>query len=306
MLHTRMRWLIAAVALVATLATTLLAGPALRSTRAASGPPPPYLALGDSVAFGFSPLVDPSDPHDFSGYPTPAARALKESLTNAACPGETSTHFIDSTSTNDNGCGAFRASYPLHVTYSGSQLAFADSFLRSHPTTQLVSINIGANDLFLLEKACGGSTTPAQIQCIQTGLSGMLQTLGANLTTIYSHIRTLDGYHNQLVALTYYSLNYSPANSTANSIITALNNVVAQATLAFGGKVADGFGAFEAIATAAFGFDSCAARLLIEVPSPPHTCNIHPSYPGDNGLESHADTGRDVLGQAIVKALRTD
>jgi hypothetical protein len=304
MLHTRMRWLIVAVALVATLATTLLAGPVLRSALAASNPPPPYLALGDSVAFGYSPLVDPSDPHNFSGYPTPAARALKESLTNASCPGETSSHFIDLTGP-DNGCGAFRANFPLHVAYSGTQLAFADSFLTSHPTTQLVSINIGANDLFLLEKACGGATTPAEIQCIENGLPTMLNTLAANLTIIYSHIRTVDGYHHQLVALTYYSLNYSSANSTANSIITALNHVVAQATLAAGGIVADGFGAFEAIATSAFGFDSCAAGLLIEVSSSPLTCNIHPSYPGDNGLESHADTGRDVLGQAIVNALPT-
>lgn len=296
MLHTRMRWLIVAVALVATLATTLLAGPALRSTLAASNPPPPYLALGDSVAFGYSPLVDPSDPHNFSGYPTPAARALKESLTNAACPGETSSHFIDLTG-SDNGCGAFRANFPLHVAYSGTQLAFADSFLTSHPTTQLVSINIGANDLFVLQRTCSGDIT-----CIGNGLPGMLKTLAANLTTIYYHIRTLDGYHNQLVALTYYSLNYSSANSTANSIIMALNNVVAQVTLAAGGKVADGYGAFAAIATAAFGFDSCAAGLLIEVSSSPLTCNIHPSYPSDNGFESHADTGRDVLGQAIVSA----
>jgi len=300
MLHTRMRWLIVAVALVATLATTLLAGPALRSTLAASNPPPPYLALGDSVAFGYSPLVDPSDPHNFSGYPTPAALALKESLTNASCPGETSSHFIDLTG-SDNGCGAFRANHPLHVAYSGTQLAFADRFLTSHPTTQLVSINIGANDLFVLQRTCSGNIT-----CIENGLSGMLNTLAANLTTIYYHIRTLDGYHKQLVALTYYSLNYSSANSTANSIIMALNHVVAQATLAVGGKVADGYGAFAAIATAAFGFDSCTARLLIEVSSSPLTCNIHPSYPRDNGLESHADTGRDVLGQAIVNALRTD
>jgi hypothetical protein len=296
MLHTRMRWLIVAVALVATLATTLLAGPALRSTLAASNPPPPYLALGDSVAFGYSPLVDPSDPHNFSGYPTPAARALKESLTNAACPGETSSHFIDLTG-SDNGCGAFRANFPLHVAYSGTQLAFADSFLTSHSTTQLVSINIGANDLFVLQRTCSGNIT-----CIENGLPIMLNTLAANLTTIYSHIRTVDGYHNQLVALTYYSLNYSSANSTANSIIMALNNVVAQVTVAAGGKVADGYGAFAAIATAAFGFDSCAARLLIEVSSSPLTCNIHPSYPSDNGLESHANTGRDVLGQAIVNA----
>lgn len=295
MLHTRMRWLIVAVALVAMLATTLLAGPALRSALADSNPPSPYLALGDSVAFGYSPLVDPSDPHNFSGYPTPAARELNESLTNASCPGETSSHFIDLTG-SDNGCGAFRANFPLHVAYSGTQLAFADSFLASHPTTQLVSINIGANDLFVLQRACSGDIT-----CIENGLPGMLQTLATNLNTIYSHIRTLDGYHNQLVALTYYSLNYSQANATANSIISAVNNVVAQATLAAGGKVADGFGAFEAIATAAFGFDSCAAGLLIEVSS--STCNIHPSYPSDNGLESHADTGRDVLGQAIVNAL---
>jgi GDSL-like Lipase/Acylhydrolase family len=300
MLHTRMRWLIVAVALVAMLATTLLAGPALRSTRAASGPPPPYLALGDSVAFGYSPQVDPSDPHNFSGYPTPAARALKESLTNAACPGETSSHFIDLTG-SDNGCGAFRANDPLHVAYSGTQLAFADSFLTSHPTTQLVSINIGANDLFVLQRTCAGDIT-----CIQANLLGMLNTLATNLNIIYNHIRTLDGYKNQLVALTYYSLNYSSANSAANSIIMALNNVVAQVTVAWGGKVADGYGAFAAIATAAFGFDSCAARLLIEVSSSPLSCNIHPSYPGDNGLESHADTGRDVLGQAIVNALRTD
>jgi hypothetical protein len=300
MLHTRMRWLIVAVALVATLATTLLAGPALRSTLAAANPPPPYLALGDSVAFGYSPLVDPSDPHNFSGYPTPAARVLKESLTNASCSGETSSHFIDLTG-SDNGCGAFRANFSLHVAYSGTQLALADSFLTSHPTTQLVSINIGANDLFVLQRTCSGNIT-----CIENGLPGMLNTLAANLKTIYYHIRTLDGYHHQLVALTYYSLNYSSANSTANAIIMALNHVVTQATLAVGGKVADGYGAFAAIATAAFGFDSCAARLLIEVSSSPLTCNIHPSYPGDNGLESHADTGRDVLGQAIVNALGTD
>src|SRR5215470_9602627 len=168
MRHTRMRWLIVAVALVATLATTLLAGPALRSALAVSNPSPPYLALGDSVAFGYSPLVDPSDPHNFSGYPTPAARTLGENLTNASCPGETSSHFIDLAG-SDNGCGAFRANSPLHVAYSGTQLAFADSFLTSHPTTQLVSINIGANDLFVLQRTCLGDIT-----CIKNGLPVML------------------------------------------------------------------------------------------------------------------------------------
>src|SRR6266568_656406 len=94
MLHTRMRLLIAAVALLAMLATTLLAGPAVRSTLAASSRPQEYLALGNSVAFGFNPLLDRSNANNFIGYPTPVAAALKETLTNASCSGATSSHFI--------------------------------------------------------------------------------------------------------------------------------------------------------------------------------------------------------------------
>ena len=60
MRHTHMRRLIAAVALLATLATTLLAGPALSSALAASSRPQEYLALGNSVAFGFNPLLEPA------------------------------------------------------------------------------------------------------------------------------------------------------------------------------------------------------------------------------------------------------
>src|SRR5437867_36777 len=162
MLHTRMRWLIAAVALLAILATTLLAGPAARSTLAASRRPQEYLALGNSVAFGYSPLVDPSNANNFIGYPTPVAAALKENLTNASCPGETSSHFISLTG-SDNGCGTYRLNFPLHVAYSTTQLKFADGFLQSHPKTLVVSIDIGANDLFVLENGCGGASTPAEI-----------------------------------------------------------------------------------------------------------------------------------------------
>jgi hypothetical protein len=292
MRHTHKRWLILAIPLVVMLAATMLARPLVRRTLAA--PPPPYLALGDSVAFGYSPLVDPSDAHNFSGYPTPAARALKESLTNASCPGETSGHFIDLTA-SDNGCGHFRAHFPLHVAYSGTQLAFADSFLQSHPATQLVSINIGANDLFVLQQHCLGD-----VPCIVGHLPGMLATLQANLKTIYSHIRNVDGYRNALVALTYYSLNYI-TDPTGTFIISQVNQAVAQETALYDGKVADGFGAFQAITVPAFNGDSCAARLRILVS--PGTCDIHPSYPGDNGLEAHNDTGRDALGQAIVNAV---
>jgi hypothetical protein len=278
--------LIAAVVLLAMLATTMLVGPGLHSALADSNRPQTYLAIGDSVAFGFSPLLNHSNADNFIGYPSPAAATLKLTLSNAACPGETSSHFINLAG-SDNNCGAYRSSFPLHVTYSTSQLEYTDGFLQSHPKTLVVSINIGANDFFVLQRACGGS-----ISCVLAGLPGMLATLSANLDTIYGHIRNLDGYRHKLVALTYYSLNYSDPVGT--NIISQINQVVANRTLAWGGIVADGFGAFAA-ASAAFGGDTCAAGLRIVVVSSPLTCDIHPS-----------PAGRDLLAQAIVNALRPD
>ncbi len=261
---------------------------------AASNRPQEYLALGNSVAFGFSPLLNESNADNFIGYPNTVAAAFKEHLTNASCPGETSSHFID-LSGSDNNCGQWRFTYhfPLHVTYSTSQLEFTDGFLQSHPKTLVVSIDIGANDLFVLERFCGGAVTPPEIQCILSGLPGMLATLSANLDTIYGHIRNMDGYHHKIVALTYYSLNYSDPVGT--NVISQVNKVVADRTLAWGGIVASGFDAFAAASTA-FGGDTCAAGLRIVLTPPPSlTCDIHPS-----------PAGRDLLAQAIVNALRTD
>src|SRR5215467_1538052 len=94
----RMRRLITAAALY----VIVLAGPVVPS--ALAGSPQQYLALGDSIAFGFSPLLDPTNADNFIGYPTPVAAALKKTLTNASCPGETSSHFISLTG-SDNHCG---------------------------------------------------------------------------------------------------------------------------------------------------------------------------------------------------------
>jgi len=258
---------------------------------AASNRPQDYLALGNSVAFGYSPLANPTNANNFIGYPNTVATTLKEALTNPSCPGETSSHFISLTG-SDNVCGFYRNHFPLHVTYSTSQLEFADGFLQSHPKTLVVSIDIGANDLFVLENGCGGASTPPEIKCILDGLPSMLATLSANLDTIYGHIRNLDGYKHKLVALTYYSLNYSDPVGT--SVISQVNQVVANRTLAWKGIVADGFGAFAAAASA-YGGDTCAAGLRIVVSSSPLTCDIHPS-----------PAGRDLLAQTIVNALRTD
>ncbi|MBV9581294.1 MAG: SGNH/GDSL hydrolase family protein, partial [Chloroflexi bacterium] len=233
---------------------------------------PPYLALGDSVAFGYRgglPPQDYADPNAFVGYPQLLAQMLGLNLTNAACPGQTSGSFI-STSAPDNGCNAYRAAFPLHTQYTGTQLAFAIAFLRAHPNTQLVTLGLGANDLFLLQDACAGST-----QCVEQGLPGLLRSLSHNLDTIDNGLRTAAGYHGRLVGVTYYATDYR--NAAEVEAVGALDLAIATETLAHGGRVADGFVAF-AIASRSSGGDVCAAGLLNRLPT--GVCDVHPSLKG--------------------------
>ena len=261
------------------------------ATAAASSRPVEYLALGDSLAFGWVPLElggNPADPDGFVGYADYVAAGLRDHLTNAACPGETSSHLVDLNGA-DNNCGLYRSMFDLHAAYAGTQLAFMDAFLAAHPKTQLVTIDIGTNDLWVLVGQCGGM---ANMACIMAGLPGVLAALGNNLDTIYGHLRLVDGYRHKLVALTTYSNDY--ANPVLTGAVAAMDQVVAAHTLAWGGIVADGFGAF-AVASAPYGGNPCAAGLLLVKTTSPLTCDDHASA-----------AGHQLLAQTIIGALRSD
>src|ERR1700728_1022676 len=76
-----------------------------------------YLALGDSVAYGYDPTVTSPAPSKYVGYPEISASALhllqsgKE--VNASCPGETSGSFL--MGGPGNGCQAFKDTVGLHT-----------------------------------------------------------------------------------------------------------------------------------------------------------------------------------------------
>jgi hypothetical protein len=143
-----------------------------------------YLALGDSVTFGFITQAgfEYINADNFIGFPNYVGQDVRFKA-DAACPGETTGSFLSSTAP-DNGCRVYRAQFPLHVSYDSTQLDFALSFLGSHPETRLVTVLLGANDLFLLEDACAGDPT-----CIANGLPQVLATVSANMQTILSDIR---------------------------------------------------------------------------------------------------------------------
>jgi lysophospholipase L1-like esterase len=267
-------------AAVSALACVLALAPALPASATGTGSsnPSTYLALGDSVPFGFNPLlVRPGvNPRRFVGYPQLAAGLFRPRLKvfNASCPGETSTSLITGT-LPDNGCQGFRSIAALHVSYQGSQLQYAESFVAAHPRTRFVSLMIGANDLFRLQDTCVATVPPAGVNvCIGAGLPGLLATVQSNIVTIYASLRAA-GYRGDFVAVTYYSTDY--ADPVVTGAVNALDQVLAGVTLSFGGKVADGFGAFER-ATAPFRGNTCAAGLLIHLT--PTTCDVHPSRAG--------------------------
>jgi lysophospholipase L1-like esterase len=293
-----MRSLIRRAAVVAGVAVGVAAGlmPALpASARSVTGPATngTYLALGDSVAFGYVPpqAVPPPnyrDAHSFVGYPEDVAQALRIRAWNASCPGETTDSMLVA-GVVSNGCEnspgsptGYRTLYPLHVQYQGTQMQYALKYLAVHRHTQLVTIGIGANDVFLCQETTADHCASA------AELQAVLQEIQANLTAIYTQIRDVGHYQGPLVALTYYSLDYSDPVQVAGTQL--LDSVIASVTQAFGGKVADGFAAF-AGPSAAFGGSPCAAGLLIKLPD--GTCNIHPSPAGQLLL---AQAIEDVVG----------
>jgi lysophospholipase L1-like esterase len=291
----RLRWvaigLVVAACVVATSAcssaggSTAEGGAAGDPLTSAAGPGT-YLALGDSVPFGFRGglSLEYRDPTNFVGYPELIAEDRGFDVVNASCPGETTASFLDTTA-QSNGCTnslnsplGYRANFPLHVHYDSlqqSQLEFAVETLKRTPDVGLVTLQIGANDGFLCQQTTPDRcAAPAELQAVA-------QTVQTNVDQILSTLRDDGGYDGQIVVVTYYALDNSPA--TAASMIL-LNEALSRAAQAHDATVADGFGAFQS-AAAPFGGDPVAAGLVL-----PH--DVHPS-----------ERGQRLLAQAVEKVV---
>jgi len=156
------------------------------ATASAKTPPvkETYLALGDSLAFGYSAhtfnenLLTGENPaaseagyaNDYFNLHNPKAHGLQ--LVNLGCPGETTDSLIGNGTlaaavdpSGESACGYHKAGYPLHHEYGGekSQLEAAleviatEAALKTPVTT--VSLNIGANDELHTIGACKTEVT---------------------------------------------------------------------------------------------------------------------------------------------------
>ncbi len=252
------------------------------SSEAGSGT---YLALGDSVPFGFrggAPSAF-SDAKNFVGYPELVAEDLGLDVLNASCPGETAASFVDA-SAQSNGCEnapnstvGYRSHFPLHVDYDApdqSQLDYALQTLKETDDIQLVTLQIGANDGFLCQQ-----TTPSR--CTATAdIQDLVNSVGANLDRILKTLRAQ--YDGELVVVTYYALNYADPMGVA---IEGLDSRIAEIGARYGAEIADGYAAFQPAATAAGGSSVDAGLVLPN--------DVHPTEQGQRLL---ADAVKALVG----------
>jgi lysophospholipase L1-like esterase len=231
-------------------AAALLAGSAgargpVGPLRPSFRPPAPtsYLALGDSLAFGYSQakfnenLPEENPAHFETGYVNDFANVLKVfdpalQIVNDGCPGETTESFIHGPCAYVDPDG-----FTLHHPYAGgrasSQLSDALAYLGAHPgSVNPVTIDIGANDALGLIEGC--KEEPA---CVLAGAPATFARIGGNLALILGQLRAA-APHAQIIVLGLYNP-FGETLAGGDALTAKLNEVEAGVAASVGARFAD-------------------------------------------------------------------
>jgi lysophospholipase L1-like esterase len=214
----------------------LAAAPASASTPRFDPPKSFYLALGDSLAFGyqqakFNANFPTENPSVFNtGYVDDFSTMLKTvnpaiRTINFGCPGETSLSFIV-------GPCEYAQHFQLHNGYGTArdQLDAALDFLNMHRgQVSPITIDLGANDI----DSCNLDLT-----CIQTGIANV----ATNMRTILTDLRDA-APSAEIIVMEYYNPLAVIAPAT-NVFAQSLNSVIAADAADVGGRLADAFTPF--------------------------------------------------------------
>jgi lysophospholipase L1-like esterase len=155
---------------------------------ATSAPQSYYLALGDSLAFGFQPTKARGGiaPGRFdSGYVDVLAARLRTlapgiEVVNYGCPGESLVTFIR------GGCDWLGGGRRLHDSFRGAQLDAALDFLRLHPgEVSPITVTLWGNDVVGLEERCRN-----ELRCIRKRAPRALAAMASRLRSILSQLRS--------------------------------------------------------------------------------------------------------------------
>jgi lysophospholipase L1-like esterase len=234
-----------------------------------------YVALGDSLAFGYSPLLeDPWIPERFVGYPEVIQQRTGITTTNLACPGQTAQALLSRTAV-DNGCFdqrafARKAGFDLlHTDYQGTQVHAAVAAVRSKVPPSLISIQGGGNEWYLCT-----FDSPQPRQCLDESLPKVTDSLRQAVTQLRAA-----GYRGRVVLVGYHLVMGFEAQ------FRRLNEAIDLAAHQPGVTFADTAAPFDRYARNHRG-DLCTAGLLVALPD--GSCDpLHPSRIG-HGLVADA------------------
>jgi lysophospholipase L1-like esterase len=201
-----------------------------------------YLALGDSLAFGYSqakfnslfPNENPAAYH--TGYVDDFGWVLRLfnpnlQVVNDGCPGETTDSFI-------NGPCQYQLLFGLHHPYSGgptsSQLSDALAYLEAHRgRVSPITLDIGANDaLGVIKGVCN-----LEPLCIAGQAPALFAHIATNMTAILSQLRA-KAPNAQIIVLGLYN----PFGSTiagGDQLTAQLNALMAKVAAGAGARFAD-------------------------------------------------------------------
>ena len=246
-----------------------------------------YVALGDSLAFGYSELLeDPWIPEQFVGYPEVIGQRTGMTVTNLACPGQTAPALL-SRDAPDNGCFDLRdfaasEGFPvLHTDYAGTQLEAALDLVRSDAPPSLVSIQGGGNDWFL----CGPGREDPNVD-IKTCLDESLPVVAASLGGIATQLRDA-GYRGPIVFVGYHLVEGFEGQ------LRRLDRTIEQAARDADVAYADAARPFRRYAKHRGG-GLCTAGLLVALPD--GSCDpLHPSL-----------IGHELVATAVLEAAGND
>lgn len=280
-----------AAVVFAVLATLVgwLATPVGASEPASSAPQ--YLDLGGSASVGFQPTAArPHGQRTDTGYANDLVGLTRRRwprlhLTELGCPGASTATFVD---------GGGRCRYR-----SGTQLAAAVDFLRSHPTTRLITVDLGFNNVrpCLVHESVNEACVSKDLGSLRQQLSSALGTLRRAAGNEVDIVGV--GHYDPFVALPEDSAHGRSFAAASVGVIDELDATLGSIYQHFGIPMANISTAFDTSSrTPVRGGNSGSSagphicQLTWMCSRPPYGPNLHPN-----------DVGYQAIARAIVRAL---
>lgn len=256
-----------------------------------------YLALGDSLAWGYQPNASGAGTKSGHGYADDLAAYLQAQhnrhlrYVNLSCPGENTGSMINGT------CPDLAASGQAYTT----QLGAAVTFLRANPHARiLVTLDIGANNVDGCLSAGGIDEA-----CVEQGLTAA----GTDLPKILAELKAAAGKRVTIIGMNYYDPFLAEWLTGANgqtlaresvALSTTFNGILGNAYAADGVRVADVSSAFE---TTDFSDTTALGGVTVPV-NVADVCNWTWMCVPSIGPNIHAnDTGYAVIARAFEAVL---